>query len=59
MRLFQLDWLFAMKQVKTRKRDLHMGIIRVRARIRAPLPQVWEFLIKPENIMDSQEPPVV
>jgi hypothetical protein len=27
-----------------------MGIIRVRARIRAPLPQVWEFLIKPENM---------
>ena len=27
-----------------------MGVIRVRARIRAPLPQVWEFLIKPENM---------
>jgi uncharacterized protein YndB with AHSA1/START domain len=27
-----------------------MGVSRVRARIRAPLPQVWEFLIKPENM---------
>ena len=27
-----------------------MSVSRVRARIRAPLPQVWEFLIKPENI---------
>jgi ligand-binding SRPBCC domain-containing protein len=27
-----------------------MGVIRVRARIRTPLPQVWEFLIKPENM---------
>ncbi|TMC24827.1 MAG: hypothetical protein E6J36_06680 [Chloroflexi bacterium] len=27
-----------------------MGVIRVRARIRAPLPQVWEFLIKPEHM---------
>jgi len=27
-----------------------MGVSRVRARIRAPLPQVWEFLIKPENL---------
>src|SRR5436309_14775883 len=39
-----------MRQVKTRKRGLHMGVSRVRARIRAPLPQVWEFLIKPENM---------
>src|SRR2546423_14422808 len=49
-RLFQLDWLFVMRQGKTRKRGLHMGVSRVRARIRAPLPQVWEFLIKPENM---------
>ena len=27
-----------------------MSVSRVRARIRAPLPQVWEFLIKPENM---------
>ena len=27
-----------------------MGVTRVRALIRAPLPQVWEFLIKPENL---------
>ena len=27
-----------------------MGVSRVRALIRAPLPQVWEFLIKPENL---------
>ncbi len=27
-----------------------MGVSRVRARIQAPLPQVWEFLIKPENL---------
>ena len=27
-----------------------MGVSRVRALIRAPLPQVWEFLIKPENM---------
>ena len=27
-----------------------MGVIRVRALIRAPLKQVWEFLIKPENM---------
>ncbi len=27
-----------------------MGVFRVRALIRAPLPQVWEFLIKPENM---------
>jgi uncharacterized protein YndB with AHSA1/START domain len=27
-----------------------MGVIRVRALIRAPLPQVWEFLIQPENM---------
>ena len=27
-----------------------MGVFRVRARIRAPLPRVWEFLIKPENM---------
>ena len=39
-----------MKQTKIRKRSLHMGVICVRARIRAPLPQVWEFLIKPEHM---------
>jgi uncharacterized protein YndB with AHSA1/START domain len=39
-----------MKQTKISKRGLHMGVIRVRALIRAPLPQVWEFLIKPENM---------
>src|SRR3989442_10406618 len=39
-----------MKQTKIRKRGLHMGVCRVRALIRAPLPQVWEFLIKPENM---------
>src|SRR6266567_6130408 len=33
-----------------RKRGLHMGVCRVRALIKAPLPQVWEFLIKPENM---------
>jgi len=27
-----------------------MGVSRVRALIRTPLPQVWEFLIKPENL---------
>ncbi len=27
-----------------------MGVCRVRALIKAPLPQVWEFLIKPENM---------
>ena len=27
-----------------------MGVSRVRELIRAPLPQVWEFLIKPENM---------
>lgn len=27
-----------------------MGVIRVRALIRVPLPQVWQFLIKPENM---------
>jgi hypothetical protein len=27
-----------------------MGVSRVRALISAPLPQVWEFLIKPENM---------
>lgn len=27
-----------------------MGVSRVRARIRAPLPQVWEFVIKAENL---------
>jgi ligand-binding SRPBCC domain-containing protein len=27
-----------------------MGVCRVRALIPAPLPQVWEFLIKPENM---------
>ena len=27
-----------------------MGVFRVRALIRAPLPQVWEFLIKAENM---------
>ncbi len=27
-----------------------MGVSRIRALIRAPLPQVWEFLIKPENM---------
>ncbi len=27
-----------------------MGVCRVGALIRAPLPQVWEFLIKPENM---------
>jgi ligand-binding SRPBCC domain-containing protein len=27
-----------------------MGVSHVRASIRAPLPQVWEFLIKPENM---------
>lgn len=27
-----------------------MGVIRVRAKIRTPLPQVWEFLIQPENM---------
>ncbi len=27
-----------------------MGVSRVRALIRAPLPQVWEFLIRPENM---------
>ena len=27
-----------------------MGVSRVRGLVRAPLPQVWEFLIKPENI---------
>ena len=27
-----------------------MSVSRVRARIRVPLPQVWEFLIKPENM---------
>jgi uncharacterized protein YndB with AHSA1/START domain len=27
-----------------------MGVCRVRALIRAPLPQVWEFVIKPENL---------
>lgn len=27
-----------------------MGVFRVRALLRAPLPQVWEFLIKPENM---------
>ncbi len=27
-----------------------MSVSRVRARIRAPLPQVWEFLIKPEHM---------
>jgi ligand-binding SRPBCC domain-containing protein len=27
-----------------------MGVSRFRARIRAPLPQVWEFVIKPENL---------
>ncbi len=27
-----------------------MGVCRVRALIKAPLPHVWEFLIKPENM---------
>jgi ligand-binding SRPBCC domain-containing protein len=27
-----------------------MGVCRNKARIRAPLPYVWEFLIKPENL---------
>jgi hypothetical protein len=27
-----------------------MGVCRVRALIKAPLPQVWKFLIKPENM---------
>ncbi len=27
-----------------------MGVLSVRTLIRAPLPQVWEFLIKPENM---------
>src|SRR5512133_698142 len=27
-----------------------MGVFRVRALIRAPLPQVWDFLIRPENL---------
>ena len=27
-----------------------MGVCRVRALITAPLPQVWEFIIKPENM---------
>jgi uncharacterized protein YndB with AHSA1/START domain len=27
-----------------------MGVSRVKTLIRAPLPQVWEFLIKPENM---------
>ncbi len=27
-----------------------MGVCRFRARIRAPLPQVWEFVIKAENL---------
>jgi uncharacterized protein YndB with AHSA1/START domain len=39
-----------MRKVKTRKRGVHMGICRDRALIKAPLPQVWEFLIKPENL---------
>jgi hypothetical protein len=39
-----------MTQTTVRKRGLHMGICRVRTVIKAPLPQVWEFLIKPENI---------
>jgi len=39
-----------MKQTKIRKRGFHMGVSRVRELIRAPLPQVWEFLIKPENM---------
>jgi uncharacterized protein YndB with AHSA1/START domain len=29
---------------------MHMGVCRFRARIRVPLPQVWEFVIKPENL---------
>jgi ligand-binding SRPBCC domain-containing protein len=29
---------------------MHMGVCRVRALISAPLSQVWEFLIKPENM---------
>jgi uncharacterized protein YndB with AHSA1/START domain len=39
-----------MKQTKIRKRGLQMGVTRVRALIRAPLSQVWEFLIQPENM---------
>src|SRR2546428_12972217 len=39
-----------MKQTKIRKRGLHVGVCRVRALIRAPLPYVWEFLIKPEHM---------
>jgi uncharacterized protein YndB with AHSA1/START domain len=39
-----------MKQTTIRKRGLPMGVTRVRALIRAPLPQVWEFLIQPENL---------
>jgi uncharacterized protein YndB with AHSA1/START domain len=27
-----------------------MGVSRFRARIRVPLPQVWEFVIKPEHL---------
>lgn len=37
-------------QTKIRKRGLHVGVCRVRALIRAPLPHVWEFLIKPEHM---------
>jgi hypothetical protein len=39
-----------MKQTKIRKRGFHMGVFRVRALIKAPLPHVWEFLIKPEHL---------
>jgi hypothetical protein len=39
-----------MKQVKSRKRDMCMGVCRVRALISVPLSQVWEFVIKPENM---------
>jgi uncharacterized protein YndB with AHSA1/START domain len=29
---------------------MHMGVLRVKTLIRAPLPQVWDFLIRPENL---------
>src|SRR3981081_582230 len=51
-----LDWLLGMKQADIRKRGKHLGVCRVRALIAVPLPQVWEFLIKPENRLAGMPP---